>query len=94
MHTAHIPVPHNELALGMVIGGLGLGAGIAWLVGCADVRGIMLIGEPLAIAADLAYRARLGRRHWFHPHYGGHIAFAPVWLVGILVVVLVLLLEW
>jgi hypothetical protein len=77
----------------MVFGGVGVGLVIACLLGCATAPPAFLIGEPLAIGADLVYRARVGGRHWFHPHCGGHIGFLPVWVVGIMVIVLILVIE-
>jgi hypothetical protein len=49
---------------------------------------MMIIAGPLCAALDLAYRLRRSERVWLHPNSGGSVFFIPVWILGILWLVL------
>jgi hypothetical protein len=84
MHILHINLP------GMVICGLafGMAFGIGYLVGTSDEGPLMIIAGPLCTAMDTFVRLRKAGRRWFHPEAGGNLFFIPIWLLGIVWLVL------
>ncbi len=66
----------------------GIAFGIGHLVGISAEGPLMMIAGPLCAAIDLAYRHRRPDRHWFHPGFGGALFFIPVWMFGIVWLVL------
>lgn len=70
--------------VGIVIFALsfGIATGVAKVLGLSAEGLTMLIGGPLAVSLDLAYRKLVGK-HWLRPGAGGSLFFIPVWLLGI-----------
>ena len=66
----------------------GAAFGVGHLTGLSAEGPLMLIAGPLAIACDLGYRLARSQGHWFHPGCGGSMFYLPVWLFGILWLVL------
>lgn len=62
--------------------------GIGYLAGTSAEGPLMMIAGPLCVAIDLAYRIRPSERRWFHPSFGGALFFIPVWILGIVWLVL------
>lgn len=82
-------VIYNMIALGWVV--LGLAAGVILnllLFGSINSDRMLFFGGPFIILADMLYRIRVGEGKWFSPNSGGHIFYIPMWIVGILWVVL------
>ena len=48
----------------------------------------MLILGPVVLAIDLGYRLVRRDGHWFSPSRGGQLFFLPLWLFGVLWIVL------
>jgi hypothetical protein len=76
---------HLLNAPGLVI--LAIGFGVAWVIGSlfGDTReaALMVIGNPLIVSGDLAYRLLRKEGHWLHPWKGGMCVFLPVWILGV-----------
>lgn len=66
----------------------GIAFGVGHLAGTTAEGPLMIIAGPLCAALDLAYRYRRPERHWFHPNLGGALFFIPVWILGIVWLVL------
>jgi hypothetical protein len=84
MHIIHINLP------GIVICGFAFAAafGIGHLIGTSDEGHLMIIAGPLCVALDASYRFWRPERRWFHPDTGGSFFFIPIWLLGIVWLVL------
>jgi hypothetical protein len=85
----------NTLGLGMVIGSVALAYGFAailWALGLNVGEGVVpVIAGPLMVIWDLVYRRQRATEYsnwWYYPHLGGHIVFAPIWVIGLLCLVL------
>jgi hypothetical protein len=86
-------VPHNHLAFFMVLVGYPAGVGLALLLGQPNPANAgFVFGGPIITYLDMRYRRKVGQRHWFHPHRGGHLMFIPVWILGVIWIILGLLL--
>jgi hypothetical protein len=48
----------------------------------------MMIAVPLCLTMDAVYRFMLSGRRWFHPSLGGAQFFIPMWILGIIWLVL------
>ena len=48
----------------------------------------MIVAGLLCIALDLVYRFKRDDRRWFSPGVGGALFFIPVWVLGIVWLVL------
>jgi hypothetical protein len=57
--------------------------GVGHLASVSDEGPLMMIGGPLCIAMDASLRLRNTERRWFHPHSGGSFVHIPMWLLGI-----------
>ena len=66
----------------------GVAFGLGHLVGFTAEGPLMIVAGPLCAAMDLAYRSRRPERRWFHPSFGGALFFIPVWVFGIIWLVL------
>jgi hypothetical protein len=66
----------------------GIAFGIGHLTGTSAEGPLMIIAGPLCVAMDLVYRFRRSERRWFHPSFGGALFFIPVWILGIIWLVL------
>jgi len=66
----------------------GIALGIGHLAGVTAEGLMMIIAGPVCAALDLVYRSRRPDRRWFHPRFGGALFFIPVWVLGILWLVL------
>ncbi len=66
----------------------GVALGVGHLTGISEEGPMMLIMGPLCIAMDLIYRFTRSARGWFHPNFGGALFLIPVWILGILWLVL------
>lgn len=79
----------NWIGIGMVILGVFLGYIANTFIG--GNIGILVAGLAMAIT-DFIYRnkrkAPYENTPFFHPKRGGNIMFVPVWIVGIIVVVI------
>lgn len=62
--------------------------GVGHLTGTSAEGPLMIIAGSLAAAFDVIYRLKQSVRHWFHPSYGGSLFFLPVWIFGVLWMVL------
>src|SRR5262245_46877619 len=62
--------------------------GIGHLAGNSAEGPLMIIAGPLCVTMDLVYRLRHRERRWFHPNRGGALFFIPVWILGIIWLVL------
>ena len=83
-----IVVIFNWLGLLMAAIAFGTAFGVGHLVGTTTKGPLMTIAGPLCAAIDLAYRYRRPDRRWFHPSFGGALFFIPVWILGIVWLVL------
>jgi hypothetical protein len=72
----------------MVAIALGIASGIGQLAGTSAEGPSMVIAGLSCAAMDLAYRVRRSRRRWLHPNFGGALCFIPVWILGIVWLVL------
>jgi hypothetical protein len=68
--------------------GLGIAMGIGHLTDTAAEGPLMIIAGPLCTAMDLVYRLKHPERRWFHPSSGGALFFIPLWLLGVIWLVL------
>jgi hypothetical protein len=66
----------------------GIAIGVGNLAGIMAEAQQMIIAGPLCVIMDLVYRATRPVRRWFHPDGGGALFFIPVWMFGVLWVVL------
>src|SRR4051812_28944183 len=66
----------------------GIAFGVGRLAGISAEGPLMIIAGPLCAAMDLVYRFRHPDRRWFHPNWGGALFFIPVWILGIVWLVL------
>ena len=75
---------------GFAIFGIAFGAafGVCHLIGTADEGPVMMIAGPLCCVLDGSYRYWKAERSWFAPHAGGSMFFIPIWLFGIVWLVL------
>jgi hypothetical protein len=66
------------------------------LVGTTAEDVLMAVAGPLLFGCDLLYRRNRkagpapsaiektdGARRWYHPRYGGHLLFIPIWALGL-----------
>jgi hypothetical protein len=83
-----IAVIFNWLGLLMAVIAFGITFGVGHLAGITAEGPFMMILGPLCTAIDLTWRYRRPDRHWFHPSFGGALFFVPVWIFGILWLVL------
>jgi hypothetical protein len=72
----------------MVAIAFGVAFGIGHLAGTSAEGPLMIIAGPLCVAMDLAYRYKRADRRWFSPGVGGALFFIPVWILGIVWLVL------
>ena len=72
----------------MVAIALGIASGIGQLAGTSAEGPPMIIAGLSCAAMDLAYRARRSGHRWLHPSFGGALFFIPVWMLGIVWLVL------
>jgi hypothetical protein len=72
----------------MVAIALGIASGIGQLAGSSAEGPSMVIAGLSCAAMDLVYRARRSGRRWLHPNFGGALCFIPVWVLGIVWLVL------
>jgi hypothetical protein len=72
----------------MVAIALGIASGIGQLFGTSAEGPSMIIAGLLCAAIDLIYRVRRSGRRWLHPNFGGALFFIPVWILGIVWLVL------
>ena len=72
----------------MVAIALGIASGIGPLAGTSAEGPPMILAGLLGAAMDLVYRARRSGRRWLHPSFGGALCFIPVWVLGIVWLVL------
>jgi hypothetical protein len=84
MHILHI-----NLA-GIIICATAFGAafGIGHLAGIADEGPLMIVAGRICTVLDGCYRFRSAERRWFHAHVGGTFFFIPIWVLGIVWLVL------
>ena len=61
---------------------------VGYLAGITAEGPLMIIAGPLCAAMDLTYRFWRPYRRWFHPSFGGALFFIPVWILGIVWLVL------
>ncbi len=66
----------------------GIAVGLGHLVGLTAEGPMMIMAGPPCLGMDLAYRARYGGKRLFHPECGGSLFFLPVWVLGIVWMVL------
>ena len=67
---------------------LAVAFGVGHVAGTYSEGPLMIVAGPLCIALDLIYRLRRANRRWFSPAVGGALFFIPVWIVGIIWLVL------
>jgi hypothetical protein len=72
----------NWIGLGVCVVGLGIGFMIGRLAHASDDHLMMLIGGPIMVALDLAYRKGAETGHWIRPRGGGHFFYIPAWIWG------------
>jgi hypothetical protein len=84
MHFLHFNLP------GIVICALAFGAafGAGYLAGTFEEGPLMMIAGPLCVALDVSYRRSRLECRWFHPEAGGNLLLIPIWLLGIVWLVL------
>jgi hypothetical protein len=58
--------------------------GIGHLTGMSSEGPLMIVAGPLCMALDLVYRLKRADRRWFSPGVGGALFFIPVWILGII----------
>jgi hypothetical protein len=56
---------------------------IGYLVGTSAEGILMIVASPFLVGADVVYRATRATRQWFHPHGGGMLFFVPIWVWGV-----------
>jgi hypothetical protein len=78
----------NIPGLIMLFISFGIAFGIRELTGTSAEGFTMIVAGPIAAACDLSYRLLRREGHWFSPRGGGSLFFLPVWLFGILWLVL------
>jgi uncharacterized membrane protein len=67
----------------------GTAFGIGRLTEISGEGPLMIIAGPLCMALDLGYRFfRRPDHSWFNPSFGGALFFIPVWILGIIWLVL------
>ncbi len=49
---------------------------------------MVILDEGYRLYTQIADFGTIGFRFWFHPEYGGHVWFVPVWLLGIVIILL------
>lgn len=62
--------------------------GAGHLAGTSAEGPLMIVAGPLCIVLDLIYRFKRADRRWFSPVVGGALFFIPVWILGIIWLVL------
>ena len=72
----------------MVAIALGIASGIGQLAGTSAEGPPMIIAGLSCAAMDLVYRARRSGHRWLHANFGGALFFIPVWILGIVWLVL------
>jgi hypothetical protein len=72
----------------MVVIALAIAFAAGQLIGTSAEGPLMIIAGPLCVAMDLVYRFMRSGRRWFHPSFGGSLFFIPVWILGIVWLVL------
>ena len=87
MHVLHL-LHFNISGLIIFLFAFGIAIGVGHLVSVSEEGPLMLIGGPLCIATDASFRMSKPERRWFHPHAGGSFFFLPMWLFGIIWLVL------
>jgi hypothetical protein len=75
---------------GIIMGAIafGIAFGVGHLTGISDEGPLMIMAAPLCIALDLFYRFKSPDRRWIHPDHGGSLFFVPVWVMGIVWLIL------
>jgi hypothetical protein len=81
-------IVYNIPGIIMVAISFGIAIGVGHLLGISAEGPLMIIAGPLCAACNLGYRFMRPGGHWFHPDRGGSLFFLPVWLLGIVWVVL------
>ena len=78
----------NLLGVGICGLALGIALAVGHFAGTFDEGPLMIVFGPLCIGMDVAFRFRRPERRWFHPDTGGSVFFIPLWVLGILWLVL------
>ncbi len=77
-------VTTNKLAFGTTICALTVGFGAVIVFGLERTEWALIVAAPLITITDLVYRWFIGKRDLLDPDKGGHVAFIPHWLIGII----------
>lgn len=67
---------------------IGAAFGIGCLIGTTEEGPLMIIAGPIAIALDLLVRLKGEDGHWIAPGGGGALLFIPMWIIGIIWLIL------
>jgi hypothetical protein len=78
----------NALGVAFVGIGVAVSMSVTAIVGIHSEGGTMMILGPVVLVADLAFRLLHKDGHWLSPTRGGHLFFLPVWMFGLLWIVL------
>jgi hypothetical protein len=78
----------NALGLAFIGIGFAVAMSIRAVAGIESEGATMLILGPVVAATDLIFRLSHRDGHWFSPRRGGQLFFLPVWMFGVLWIVL------
>ncbi len=78
----------NVQVIAMVAIAFAVTFGVGHLAGISAEGPLMMVAGPLCMALDLVYRLKLADRRWFSPGAGGSLFFIPVWILGVLWLIL------
>lgn len=78
----------NIVGIVMAAISFGIAFGVCSLLGLSGEGPLMLVGGPLAVACDALYRWKWNDSRWFHPGAGGSLFFLPLWMFGVLWLIL------
>ena len=74
----------NWNGIGMFAAGFGIALAIGYLFGISSEGALMVIGSPIIIILDLAYRFKFGNGQWLRSDKGGSLFFIPAWCCGVI----------
>jgi hypothetical protein len=74
----------NLIAVVILAISFGIAFGVKAVLGMTDESTVTLIAAAIAILCDMTYRSTSPHGHWFSPGGGGSLMFLPVWLLGVI----------
>jgi hypothetical protein len=72
----------NLIGAGILLLGIIIGSSVAYLFGDKSGATLSVVEGLIAMVLDVLYRRKRGGS-LFHPRWGGHVFFIPVWIIGL-----------